>query len=275
MVLFDSHLHSINSHDGQVSCDKIAEEAIKRGLTGICITDHFDSGLYSESDDYQHIRKSITDAEKTAEMYKDKLIINHGVELGDYLFGKKIADQCLNELNFDFILCSTHATMVGRKVFGNFSGFKSLKVLTDEQLNLFVTEYFKHILKTTEEQDFDSLAHLTYPLRYIVAINKREFDTTPYLNIIRDIFKVIIQRNKAIEVNTSCLATEWKYTLPDFNMLKDYYDMGGRLITLGSDAHFTERIGIGFNQTLENLKSIGFDSYHYYKERKPIAISIK
>ena len=274
MILFDSHLHTVNSHDGQVTCHTIAEEAIKRNLSGICITDHFDSGLYNESDDYQHIRQSIIDAKESAEKYKNKLIINHGVELGDYLFGKKIADRCLSELDFDFILCSTHATMVGRKVFGEFSGFKSLAVLSDEQIELFITEYFKHILKTVREQDFDSLAHLTYPLRYIIAVNKRKFDINPYLDIIRDIFKVIIQRNKAIEVNTSCLATEWKYTLPDFHMLKDYYDMGGRLITLGSDAHFTERIGLGFNQTLKNLKEIGFNSYHYYKERNPIAINI-
>lgn len=274
MQLFDTHLHTHHSHDGAVSCSGIADIALKNGLFGITITDHFDSGLYKSSSDYEHIRKSFAEAQKASESYEGKLIITSGVEMGDYLFGKSIADKCMQEIPFDFVLCSVHASQLGKKLFGTFENTKQFALMSDEQNKTYIKEYFKCILETVSVQDFDSLAHLTYPLRYIVAINKKPLDITFCMPTIKEILHLLINKNKALEINTSCLATDWKYPMPDYSIIREYYNMGGRLVTIGSDAHRTERIGLGIYDILCKLKTIGFTSYYYYKERNPIEISL-
>jgi len=276
MELYDTHIHSHHSHDGKFSCKAMADEAIKRGLNGICITDHFDSGIYHVSDDFEHIRKSVAEARFIADNYKDKIEITAGVELGDYPFGKEIAMHCLDTVNFDYVLCSMHATVIGKKIFESFSGIKSFSSLSEDENKRFLKMYFEYTLKTVRSKDFnfDSLAHLTYPLRYIVAINKNKIDIKMYYPVIKEILGTLIERDKSLEINTSCLATEWKHTLPDYEIIKMYYASGGRKVTLGSDSHFTERLGLGFTETMKMLKEIGFTDYYRYKNRKPVAISL-
>lgn len=276
MKLYDMHVHSHNSHDGRVSCKTMADEAIKRNLSGICFTDHYDCGRYPNAEVPEHIFNSVTEVKETSKLYGDEFEILSGIEFGDYLFGKEIGLKCLEKLSFDYILCSTHSAEIGKTLFNNFTNFRDFAHLSEDELYLFLEKYFECILNTiTDKQiDYDGLAHLTYPLRYIVAINKKEIDISKYDAIITEILKNLIKDHKCLEINTSCLATEWKYTMPDNDILKKYYDLGGRLITIGSDSHFTERLGLGFSETLESVKKIGFENYYIYKERKPVAISL-
>ena len=276
MKIYDTHLHTHHSHDGRFSCSEIAYEAVKRKLSGICITDHYDSALCKGNKDFLHIKKSLEETRLCAKDFEGKLEIYAGVELGDYLFGKKQAQEFQKNMEFDFILCSMHASVIGKQIIPGFNNVKFFSELKGEENNLFLKMYFKCTLDTIRDKsiDFDSLAHLTYPLRYIVAINKNTVDIESYYPVIKGILGVLIEKNKALEINTSCLATDWKYTLPNYEIIKMYYDLGGRLITIGSDAHFTERIGLGIESTLGSLKEIGFVNYYIYKERKPIAISL-
>lgn len=276
MKLYDMHVHSHNSHDGQVSCKTMAEEAIRRNLSGICITDHYDCGRYKEEAVPMHIFKSVEETTEASRIFGSEFEILRGIEFGDYLFGKEIGLKCLEELNFDYILCSTHSAEIGKTILKNFTTFRDFAHLTKDEIYLFLQKYFECILNTiTDKQiDFDGLAHLTYPLRYIVAINKSEIDISGYDEIITEILKVLIEKKKCLEINTSCLATDWKHPLPDFDIIKKYYNLGGRLITIGSDSHFPERLGLGFKETLSEIKSIGFENYFIYRERKPVAISL-
>ena len=49
-----------------------------------------------------------------------------------------------------------------------------------------------------------------------------------------------------------------------------YKELGGRIITAGSDSHRPERIGYGFDRVYQMLKEAGFDSISIYKNRKNI-----
>ena len=276
MLLFDSHIHTICSHDGKLTASEQAEASLKRGLDGICITDHFDAFAYNTDYDCSHIKESIEGAKKAEKEYEGKIEVMSGVELGDFLFGKEISVKCLNNFDFDFILCSVHSKSIGKTVIEGFKGFETFAEMSNHEDHIFAKAYFNCVLETIchKEMDFDSLAHLTYPVRYISAVNKREFDISEHIPKIKEIFKILIDEGKALEINTSCMNSGWKHTLPDMDIVKIYYDMGGRLITLGSDAHLTDRLGVGFETVLENLKEIGFTKYYKYKNRNPVPISI-
>ena len=86
---------------------------------------------------------------------------------------------------------------------------------------------------------------------------------------IRRIFRVLIKRNIALEINTSCVGSFYDEWLPARDIVELYIQMGGSLITLGSDAHKSEKIGTGFEDVKAYLRQKGIDPLVYYKQRKP------
>ena len=95
-----------------------------------------------------------------------------------------------------------------------------------------------------------------------------------YEKQIERLFSLIIEKNIALEINTSGLRQSIGETLPGEDLLRKYYDMGGRLITMGSDAHKPEDIGKGIAEGIALAKKIGFTAVSVYKKRKPILIEI-
>ena len=84
---------------------------------------------------------------------------------------------------------------------------------------------------------FDVLAHITYPLRYIIGDYGREINLDRFQPLIDKLFYTIIRKGIVLEVNTSGLRQKINATLPDEELLRRYYGLGGRLVTIGSDAH--------------------------------------
>ena len=278
MLLFDSHVHTSCSADGKYSAFQQAEFSIEKGLDGICITDHFEpheSGTQKPFD-LKHIEESIAQAKSAALQYEGRIQITSGVELGDYLWGKELSKKLINTFTFDYIITSVHAYYLGHELFEDYKDINSFAKMNSENDIIFLKEYFERTLQTVSdsELDYDCLAHLTYPIRYICSINGREYDINRNIKTIKEIFKILIEKEKSLEINTSCMNSSWENTLPDFNLIKIYYDMGGKIITLGSDAHLNDRLGVGFEFVIEKLKEIGFKQYYIFKKRKPISIPI-
>ena len=124
-------------------------------------------------------------------------------------------------------------------------------------------------------EDFDVLAHLSCPLRYINGKYRRQISIDEYQDMVEEILRVVIRRQKALEVNTSGINGVYESLMPDEQTLRRYYALGGRMLTLGSDAHAADRIGNAFGETVELLKEIGFSSYCYYQKRQPVMIPFK
>ena len=114
--------------------------------------------------------------------------------------------------------------------------------------------------KTIDQCDFDVLAHITCPVRYMTHRYKRKTDVMPFEAKIREILQKVIDRGIALEYNTA-----------GFQQLDDvfalYRSMGGTRITLGSDAHQCTYIAGGFAATAEKLRTMGFEHYCYYQNR--------
>ena len=172
--------------------------------------------------------------------------------------------------DYDVVLSSIHKIN-----FRNDTTFYSqidFSTFTNEDLFEFMDIYYNDVLKMFETLDFDILTHLNCPERYINGKYKMNFDcTAPYAKKIETILKITIEKGIALEVNTSSFDMLDDF-MPGMDIVKKYYQMGGRLITLASDAHVHENASLHFDNAIEFLKETGFENIYYYKNRKAIPI---
>lgn len=145
------------------------------------------------------------------------------------------------------------------------------KVCVDEILKL----YFEELAETAEFEYFDSLAHLTYPLRYIKDKTGKIPDLSVFYEDIDNIFKILIKNNKALEINVSGLFKDLKMTLPDETLVRRFRKLGGKYITLGTDSHSVDFVGKGIKEGIEVAQKAGFTHYTIYENHKPIQIPIE
>ena len=96
----------------------------------------------------------------------------------------------------------------------------------------------------------------------------------PYEEIIAECFKVLINKGKGIEINTSGLRQTYGRTFPDFNYIKLYKDLGGEILTIGSDSHSTYDLARGIPEGIELARFAGFVSTCYFKKRKPYFVNL-
>ena len=136
-------------------------------------------------------------------------------------------------------------------------------------------QYFEWELKLAQWDKFDTLAHLTYPLRYIVGNYGKSVDMSAFSEIIDEILQTLIRNGKSLEINTAGLRQPIGVTSPDESIVRRYKELGGKLITIGSDAHYAEHLGAGIEQGYELALKCGFDSVAVYQRRMPTMIPIE
>ena len=270
----ESHMHSKNSHDGKETLDSLCLSAIEKGLKGIAVTDHIDMHSYVRHNAYQTIQQSIADILAAREKYAGQLKVFCGVELGGYAVDSEMAGKVMALTDYDVVIGSLH--YVGKGMFRQaYSKEKFDERVTDEQIMEFLGVYFDELLEIAAVSHCDVLAHLTCPMRYINAVYKRGIDVMKLENKITAILKTIIEKDIALEINTSCYTEKYGYSFdPDERILGLYKEMGGELLTLGSDAHAAKNIALGFGPAVEMLKRAGFTSYYYFEKRQPKAVSL-
>ena len=272
MILCDIHTHSDNSFDAKSSVDAMCAAAIKAGLSVLAVTDHCEAEYIRCGEDCEfgsfdrQIPKSISDIRAAQKKYKGKLKLLCGLELGEPMHYPKLTKSALEIADFDFILASVH----------NLKDEEDFYYLDYSEVNipLMFRKYFDELLDTAENAEFDSLAHLTYPLRYIVERTDIRPDLSVYSETIDDIFKALIKREKALEINTSGLSKPIGTTLPDINYVKRFRELGGKYITIGSDAHRTEDLAKGIEKGMEIARICGFEHYTVFENRKPRMVEI-
>ena len=136
-------------------------------------------------------------------------------------------------------------------------------------------QYFEWVLKLAEWGNFDSLAHLTYPLRYIVGNYGKPVDMSRFNEIIDEILITLVRNEKALEINTSGLRKPIGETSPTEDIVKRFNQLGGKYITVGSDAHYAEHLGAGIEEGYKIALRSGFDKIAVYQDRMPTLIPIE
>ena len=268
---YDSHVHTCHSPDSQQPFWEICETALAKGLRGIAITDHAEMWLLGDYNVYESIGASIADAKAADARYGDKLRVFCGVELAEMQDDPETANRVLSMTNYDVVIGSVHSVFY--EEWQTFYSAIDFGKTSEEKLKGFMEAYFKKLLHLAQTADFDVLAHLTCPLRYINGKYHRNLSIQPHQELIQETLRTILRREKALEVNTSGLQSFYGDLLPGREILAQYYAMGGRLITLGGDAHTADRLANGFEETASVLKEIGFQGYFYYDQRKPHWVS--
>lgn len=266
--IYDSHTHSDNSQDGNHSVIYLCEQAIQNGVKGFALTDHCECNLFSQQAFRSRIRQSLFDAARARELFVDELQVSLGVELGQPTQNLEAAGEVLSLGHYDFILASLHnSTGMDDAYYVDFS---------DRDLNIhdFLDAYFKEYVQLARWNQFDSVAHITYPLRYICGKYGHKVDTAPYGEYVDELFRMLIQNGKALELNTSGLRQPYGLTMPTLDYFKRYRELGGELVTIGSDAHFAQHVGAGIREGIELLKEAGFTYYAFYQKREPQLIKL-
>ncbi len=263
--MFDTHSHTNNSLDSTQSIDDLCQSAIKKGLNAITVTDHADMEDFFEANTIARIEHSLKDTEYAQNKYK-ALKIYKGVELSGYYHSPQKADEFLKSLDFDLIIGSVHYAKT--KEVDTFYSLLDFTGFSDTEIYSFLKEYFKNMKIMAEKMDFDILAHLSCPLRYLNGKYNKNMTLDDFEKEIEEILSLIIERGIALEVNTSGLSGFYKELMPKRHIIEKYFDMGGRFITIGSDSHSPETVGGGFLEAKSLLKEIGFENYCYYIKRE-------
>ena len=273
MIQADMHMHTWYSTDSEACPRDMADEAVRKGLKTICFTDHFDK------DDLEWGEEGIFDVDayfvemqKLQEEYAGKLNIRIGIELGLRTYLKDYYEELTKKYPFDFVIGSVHNVPYKKDAEGNilYTDPAAEKLFTDRTDK----EAYRLMMETTLENVrtsdcFQALGHLDYVVRYGKS-REKEYSYTDYADIIDEILKLLIEKEKGLEVNSAGLKYGLPFAHPHPDVLKRYRELGGEIITIGADAHKPEHIAYDFAKAEEILKSCGFKYYTEFFEQKPV-----
>jgi histidinol-phosphatase (PHP family) len=266
--MINSHVHSKYSVDSNAQLQEIFDTAIERGLTGVAITDHVPFWYYKNGFDNTALLECKNEIQSLKEKYQGRLKILFGMEVSEHHVYPDYEKQALAVGGFDVVLCSLHdvVDISAKKIHPHFIENDFTKLSKEELIEL-VKNYYSMLKNQAKNSDYDVLSHLTYPFRYICCREKIDLDYQIVIDDIKEILQIVIDRKKAIELNTSNCDND--FFMPNEEILKMYKQMGGELITIGSDAHVAKNIDKGLLEGKELLKKCGFAKYYYYENRKP------
>ena len=270
-MLADMHTHSENSHDSVCSIEDMLLSEIENGTEIFAVTDHFDTDSYNQYDIFSPIRKASEAVEELNRKYSGKISALSGIEISEGFWHPGVLNRVYTLADFDVIIGSVH--LVKYKNLTSAASTIDFSSLPKETVEEYLDSYFNDVLTMLKTVDFDILAHLTYPLRYINGKYGVDISLNRYQEKIERILKGIIEKNVALEINTSSFSLLGEF-MPTTDIIKKYVSLGGKLITLGSDAHVKENASAHFSCATDFLKEIRINEIYYYKKRKPISIKI-
>ncbi len=264
MIRADYHVHSCFSSDSETPIKDIIETAISRGFDTICITDHndIDFPVTDEGMDFQlDIEKYVAIVSALKNEYKNKITVCLGIEMGLMSHISEEVKKCVNSQPFDFVIGSSHLVNKADPYYPEYyEGRTEVEAYR---------AYFESILENAKViKDYDVYGHLDYVVRYGPTQNKN-FKYDDYADIFEEILKQLITDGKGIEINTGGLYKNLGYPHPHMDILKRYRELGGEIVTIGSDGHTTDKIGYGFDKAEQYLLEAGFEYYTIFKGRKP------
>lgn len=266
-ILIDCHTHSTLSPDGHDTPEAMAARAFTLGIQHFTLTDHIENEKLESWHYAEAMQQSREVYLRLKEEYAGRMSIYYGAELGQPLYDLPQAERILEEYDYDFVLGSQHRTKSYTRI--------DLLDDTDEARHSYLGEYYNEMLALAEWGKFCSLSHLTFPLRFISGdIGGHEVDMRRYSSIIDKILETIISKDIALEVNSSGIRKGLHVSMPSAEYIERYRRLGGRLITVGSDAHRVEDVGADIPQCLDMLKEIGYNEICVFEKKQPKFIKI-
>ena len=269
-ILTDYHTHSHFSGDCDTPTAQMIEKAISLGMTHLCFTEHLDldypvregENLNFDLDTPKYREEFLSLKNK----YSNNIQLLWGVELGLQNHIYPPLHKYVQENPFDFVIASSHLCGSSDPYYPDFFEDKN----EDEVYAL----YFSSILENVQNfTDYDVYGHLDYIVRYGPTKDAR-YSYEKYRDIYDPILKTIIENGKGIELNTGGIKYGLKELHPCTAVLKRYKELGGEIITIGSDAHKPENLLHHFSRAKALLEECGFKYYTIFEKREPQFISL-
>lgn len=265
-MFVDTHIHSTFSTDSTLQIADAVRAALRLGLSGIAFTDHFDLEYTGSPDEFHYdFHEYFRTVSEWRQKLSGKLDIYYAVEVG-YQPIARIAQNIKEQLagfDFDFVIGSTHLIKGKDPYDGSY--------FTGQPKYSAYREYIEEVLKNLMiYEDFDALGHLDYHTRYANYPDNR-FYFREFPDELDAIFRFLVEKGIALEVNTKTYVK----TPIDVRILTRYRELGGELVTLGSDAHDVQSVGLEFRTYADLLKDCGFRYLTHFKNRKPVPEKIQ
>lgn len=266
-MISDFHIHTRFSGDSEADVDKVIQSAIRKGMKYMAITDHndfeFENGMFElDTEIYFEFM-----TRKKSE-YKNDIHISVGIECGlEPKFCDRI-NKLISSYDFDFVIGSSHV-INGRDPY-----YK--EYFENRSVHDAMVEYLLSISENIDMFDnFDVYGHLDYMMRYApISAEEKRYEYAEYAEHFDTILDKLIKKGKGIEINTSPLKSGLYDTNPNLQVLKRYAELGGKIITVGSDAHQPAHIGHSFEVAEKMLTDAGFTHFNVFNNRKCINIPL-
>lgn len=270
----DYHLHTYYSDDSDYEMEQLVKDAILMGLEEICFTDHVDYGIKKDWEDSTDVYEV---EEKRASMnvkysayhaqikqlqkkYAKEITIREGMEFGIQVHTILQYQKLFAAYPFDFIIMSCH--QVENKEFWT-QEFQKGK--TQEEYN---RKYYEEILKVIRQyKNYSVLGHLDMITRYDL---EGIFPFEQVKDIVTEILQQVIHDGKGIEINTSSHRYGLSDLTPSRDILKLYRELGGTVLTIGSDTHEPQHLGAYIKETMEEARKMGFAAICTFEHMEPL-----
>lgn len=267
MFYYDYHVHTNFSLDSDAPMEDMIRKAIELNLKEIMFTDHVDYDYPDENTDFFiDYDQYLLTFNKIKNKYSNKIDIKLGVEMGLQPHIAKDINDLIAKYDFDFIIGSTHAADKLDLYNGDFFKNKTQKKA--------YRRYFENVLENVSTlEDFDVCGHLDFIIRY-GDFKEKKLNYDDFSDIVDEILKTLIKKDKGLEINTSGIVYGFNQTHPQLPILKRYKELGGKILTIGSDAHSPDNICAYFDKAYAMAKQVGFNEITTFRNRKPTFIKI-
>jgi histidinol-phosphatase (PHP family) len=263
---------------------QVVNDAINMGMNEICFTEHVDLGTKIDRDklsaaQLEEIRRNpiyekkelilnpdyeayFSELESLKNEYASQISIKCGMEFGVQSINTDLYEQLFQKYKekWDFIILSVH--QINNQ---EFYTFEFQKGKTQAQYN---EEYYEELLKVIQNyKNYSVLGHLDLIIRYD---KEGTYPFEKVKGLIQKILEQVIEDGKGIEINTSSTRYGIKDLTPSRDILQLYKDLGGTIITFGSDSHAPNHLGKEIQEQKEILKELGFTQYCTFEKMNPV-----
>ncbi len=260
--IYDYHSHSSFSDDSDSPMEDMVNAAITKNITEFAITDHYDPDYPDDTMPFSlDLPPYHAEMERLADLYKDKIKLIKGIEIG-IQHGSTI-EKCKDAASaypYDFIIGSFHSACGATLDQKEYHRNRDSKLAT--------TDYYEYMYKCLSEfDDYDVLGHMNVIDRYVEEIQHKKH----YMDYVEAILELLVEKGKGIEINTS----SFRYglgdrTTPPQDFIQLYVDLGGEIITTGSDAHFTKDVGFMLDRAEQMILKTGHKYVATFHDRQLI-----
>jgi histidinol-phosphatase (PHP family) len=267
-MLIDYHVHTNFSADCRASMQEQCEAALSAGVQQIAFTEHEEYHPEEVRPGYFNHPAYMLELERCRRLFEGRLVIRAGIEVSEPHRYAAQSQPVLHAYPWDFVLGSLHWLDV------NTSALAPEFFTSRGDWRESFRAYFREMLNMVRFGDFDVIAHFDYPARYGRRYFGDDYDIREYEPEIRPVLRAAIERGKGIEINTGSLRKGMANTCPAQPVVDWYRELGGTLLSVGSDSHRAQDVGAGIPLAIQMARTAGFTHLAVYERRVPTRVSI-